>query len=192
VKDVLAVYLHRVLEADHLSSPFTVLYLEEPFSFTLNTGSNNNAFNIRVGGNIDRVDITGGITRIVDYKTGKVADRISSVEDLLTDDRQKNLDGWLQILLYCEAYAKGSPQSIITPSIYKVRESVPSELSDKLKLRRPGRDILVVEDYNMVREEFISGLTRTIQIIFSDDESFTMTRDRGKCSYCPYKTLCMR
>ena len=44
------------------------------------------------------------VTRIVDYKTGSVSESINSIDDLFIDDRKKDADGWLQTLLYCEAY----------------------------------------------------------------------------------------
>jgi hypothetical protein len=51
----------------------------------------------------------------------------------------------------------------------------------------------VVDNYNSVREEFIYGLKGVIEDIFSIEEPFIMTDDlRGKCSYCPYRILCMR
>ena len=77
---------------------------------------------IITGGKIDRIDIINGVTRIVDYKTGSVSEIINSVDDLFTDDRKKDSDGWLQTLLYCEAYLASKPGSIVRPSVYKIKK----------------------------------------------------------------------
>jgi hypothetical protein len=66
-------------------------------------------------------------------------------------------------------------------------------LSDKLKLKSGSRIETVVEIYDTVREEFLLGLKGIISTIFNENEPFVKTSDaRGKCSWCPYKALCMR
>lgn len=66
-------------------------------------------------------------------------------------------------------------------------------ITDKLKIKNDSKIEIVIDDYKTIREEFIYGLNGIINTIFSKNEPFTMTTDtRGKCSYCPYKALCMR
>jgi hypothetical protein len=133
------------------------------------------------------------MTRIVDYKTGTVSESIGSISDLFTDDRKKDLDGWLQTLVYCEAYLSTKPGSMIRPSVYKIKKLNSSSTGDMLKLKTGSRSEILIDNYEIVREEFLSGLKGLIGIIFSDNEPFIKTTDaRVKCSYCPYKTLCMR
>jgi hypothetical protein len=65
--------------------------------------------------------------------------------------------------------------------------------ADKLRLKTGSRSEAVIDDYNTIREEFLIGLKDIISTIFQDDEPFVKTTDlRGKCPWCPYKTLCMR
>jgi hypothetical protein len=133
------------------------------------------------------------MTRIVDYKTGAVSESIGSISDLFADDRKKDADGWLQTLVYCEAYLTTKPGSIIRPSVYKIRKLNGSSTGDMLKLKTGSHSEILIDNYERVREEFLSGLKRLIGIIFSDNEPFIKTADaRAKCLYCPYKTLCMR
>jgi hypothetical protein len=66
-------------------------------------------------------------------------------------------------------------------------------ISDKLKMKNDSKNESIIDDYKVVREEFILGLKELISTIFNYDEPFTMTSDiRGKCTYCPYRELCMR
>jgi CRISPR/Cas system-associated exonuclease Cas4 (RecB family) len=193
VTDVLMAYLNRILHADKLQVPFIILNLEDTFNFLLPFVSNRSELNVLIGGNIDRVDSGNRVTRIVDYKTGIVSESVKEINDLFTDDRKKDPDGWLQTLLYCEAYLAGNPESIVRPSIYKIKKLNSASTDDRLKINSGTRNDLPIDNYMDIREEFISGLKDLISIIFSNDEPFLKTKDRrSKCLYCPYRTLCMR
>jgi hypothetical protein len=192
VRDVLLVYLRRVLNIDRVITPILILSLEKPFSFVLplEIGTKNKEFVI--GGNIDRIDSVNNVTRIVDYKTGAVSESID-ISDLFADDRKKDPDGWLQTLVYCEAYLATKPGSIMRPSVYKIRKMNNSSTGDMLRLKTGSRSEIFIDNYETVRAEFLRGLKELISIIFSKDEPFIKTSDvRGKCSWCPYRTLCMR
>jgi hypothetical protein len=193
VRDVLMKYLTRILTADKEIAPFTILSLEAPFSFRLPFLPDKPDLQILTGGKIDRVDLLNGVVRIVDYKTGSIADSLSSIGDLFADDRKKDYDGWLQTLLYCESYLSTNPGVSLRPSIYKIKKMTSGVISDRLRLKIDRKNEQVVDDYSSVREEFISGLKELISTLFSDNEPFVMTADeRGKCSYCPYRALCLR
>jgi CRISPR/Cas system-associated exonuclease Cas4 (RecB family) len=192
IKEVLFIYLQRILEADRAIAPFTIVELEKSFNFLLPFLSKGEKKEIRIGGNIDRVDRLAGRTRIVDYKTGETAQKIGSVSDLFTDDRKKDLDGWLQTLLYCEAYLAKNHDVILRPSIYRVKELSTEEFSDFLKIREEKNSEFVLDDYQILRGSFLDGLKEVITAILSAEEPFRMTKNINKCSYCPYRDLCQR
>jgi hypothetical protein len=193
VRDVLMAYLLRVLQSDKSFAPFTVINLEDSFSCNLSIQSEGSQIGIIAGGKIDRIDTVNGVTRIVDYKTGSVSDFISSADDLFIDDRKKDPDAWLQTLLYCEAYLALKPGSIVRPSVYKIKKMNVASAGDRLRLKTGNRCETYIDNYMDIREEFVTGLKGLIATIFNEDEPFTKTTDiRGKCSYCPYRILCMR
>jgi hypothetical protein len=193
VRDVLMSYLVRVLNTDRALAPFTVINLEDSFSFIMPFIFSGSDVGLKMGGKIDRIDKVNKITRIVDYKTGIVSEYINSVDELFTDDRKKDSDGWLQTLLYCEAYFITNPGSIVRPSVYKIKKLNSSSDGDKLRLKTGVRSEVLIDDYESVREEFLNGLKNLVNTIFNESEPFVKTTDiRGKCSYCPYKALCMR
>ena len=192
VREVLMSYLTRVLKADKISAPFKVEHIEETFSFKLNTTRQENNLEIRVGGKIDRIDLKDGKIRIVDYKTGAVVDTIKSIGSLFEEDRKKEPDGWLQILLYCEAFLSDNNGTVLYPAIYKIRKSDFDKLNGKLIIR-DNRTEIVIDDYNTVREQFMEGIQSVVSRIFDEKEHFTMTSDLwGKCGNCPYHLLCLR
>jgi hypothetical protein len=192
IRDILLVYFMKILQSDKALAPFTVIDLEKTFYFGLSfTGNGENKI-IRTGGNIDRIDRLSDTIRIVDYKTGDTAERINSISDLFADDRKKDLDGWLQTLLYCEAWIAGNEMCLIRPSIYKVKELSAEKFSDKLKIKEEKNSDFLLNDYQTVRESFLKGLREVIALIFNPEEPFRMTKNLNKCGYCPYQALCQR
>jgi hypothetical protein len=188
VREVLLNYVLRILEIDRATAPFTILSIEESHHFHLTFKTESGSHEIMAGGNIDRVDIKNGITRIVDYKTGKTADSVGSQSALFDDDRDKELDAWLQTLIYCESYLAKVSGAKVRPSVYKLKRAPGEKITDKLIL-----DEDVIEDYNLIRQAFLENLRQAVSIIFSSSEPFVMTREKGtKCIYCPYRILCGR
>lgn len=193
IRDVLMAYLNKILITDRTLAPLTILKLENSISFGMSVLINGVQSEIILGGKIDRIDIVNGITRIVDYKTGIISDTIRSIGDLFAEDRKKDADGWLQTLLYCEAYLENNDGCVVRPSVYKIKKIPKSILEDKLRLKIDSKNEIVIDDYQIVREDFLNGLRSIIAKIFNNEEPFGMTEEiRNKCSYCPYETLCMR
>ncbi len=193
VRDVLMTYIIRILSADRTFAPFTILNIEDQFWFSMSELIEGDNIRIRAGGKIDRVDLKDGVIRIVDYKTGNIADTVKSIGSLFTDDRKKDPDGWLQTLLYCEAYMSEHPNIGLYPVIYKIKKSSGDGQGIKLKIKGDSKTELTVENYNIIRDDFMDGLHKLVKTIFSNKEPFTMTEDIwNKCSYCPYHKLCLR
>jgi hypothetical protein len=190
VNEVLMVYIRRILEADKAYAPFTIVDLEFPVRFTVTGGKDTI---IAAGGSIDRIDRKGGLTRIVDYKTGAISDSIASIGDLFEDDRKKDPDGWLQTMLYCEGWLREHPDSMVRPSVYKVKKVTDREKDDMLRIKPARNEEVLLEDYKTVRGEFVNGLSELINTIFNSDEPFRMTAESWvKCGYCPYRQLCLK
>ena len=166
VRDVLMAYLIRILNTDKALAPLTILNLEDSFSFVLSFLSNGSLIEILTGGKIDRIDSVNGSIRIVDYKTGTVSESVKSIDDLFIDDRKKDADGWLQTLLYCEAYLSTKPGNIVRPSVYKIKKLTGAFIGDKLKLKTGSRSESVLDNYEVIREEFLTGLKVLIRYHF--------------------------
>jgi ATP-dependent helicase/DNAse subunit B len=73
--DVLERYARTLLEYDGANDDLTLLHLEDDFSgvHTVTCGAGKER--IVVGGRVDRIDLTGGVVRVVDYKTGTPRER---------------------------------------------------------------------------------------------------------------------
>lgn len=188
VREVLETYVGRILETDIAYAPFMIISVERPYSFSLSFNDGETRREIMAGGNIDRVDIKEGVTRIVDYKTGITSDNIENIDALFADDRDKPHDAWLQTLLYCEAYLSQVPDAKVRPSVYKLKMKPGSDVTDKLIV---GDEI--IENYASVRQEFLEKLASAVEMVFSKAEPFSMTgKQLRKCGYCPFRVLCSR
>jgi CRISPR/Cas system-associated exonuclease Cas4 (RecB family) len=192
VESVLQTYAKRIIRNDIRLAPFTLLSLEEKITFPVDIPYDDRIITLTTGGYADRIDSLNGVTRIVDYKTGAVAGDIKSVSGLFEEDRSKDLDGWFQILLYCEAYFNSSSGVPLLPSIYRIKSMTGKPIQSGLQFKN-GRSVAMLDDYNTIREEFVSGLKEVLTRIFNPSEPFTMTADpRVKCAWCPYSVLCSR
>lgn len=192
MRDILLTYLIKILLTDRTLAPFNIEGLEKPVLFMLSINDGSREISLRTGGNIDRIDKKNGETRIVDYKTGGIAEKIASVSELFEDDRKKETDGWLQTLVYCEALLAENTSATIRPSVYNIKELSADKFSDVLKIKAGKNDESVIYDYKTIRNEFLDGLAVTVTKIFSRDEPFRMTESLSKCNYCPYRGLCRR
>ncbi|MGD0342303.1 MAG: PD-(D/E)XK nuclease family protein, partial [Bacteroidales bacterium] len=192
-RNVLLIFISRILEIDIKAAPFRIIALEMPVRFRMSVNIEGVRSEIWAGGIIDRVDEKDGITRIVDYKTGKVADSIGEIGELFREDRVKDSDGWLQTLLYCEGYLSFDPGAKARPSIYKIKSASGEEVNDRLVIKPAGKEGAGIDDYAAVRHEFMHYLQSAAEIILGSNEPFIMTNDMwSKCSYCPYRFLCKR
>ncbi len=188
IREVLIVFIKRILQRDKLSAPLKIMSFEEFYGFRTEVNASRK-INLLVGGRVDRIDMKEGTVRIIDYKTGRVTDSLASVEDLFEEDRHRDPDGWLQTLVYCEAYLSQNPDARLFPAIYKIRKDPGKDPSEMLRIKPD----LSVNDYRIIREEFLAGLKNLLGKIFSSSEPFTMTEKAwNKCSYCPYRVLCQR
>ena len=193
VRDVLKVYVERILQIDRITAPFTILGLEYPARFLIPGEAAGKGYKLWAGGTIDRIDLKDGQVSIVDYKTGAIADQINSVSDLFEEDRNKESDGWLQTMLYCESYINMIPGTRVRPSVYKIKKIPGEQVDDRLKIKVSKNDETIVDDYITYRQEFLDGLKATVSTIFNKEEPFRMTTDIfNKCRNCPYHGLCLR
>jgi hypothetical protein len=71
-------------------------------------------FPVKIHGQVDRVDELNGVTRIIDYKTGLVADANLKVPDF-TKIREEKYHKALQVLLYAFCYTKSKKYDFNTP-----------------------------------------------------------------------------
>lgn len=101
-------FLNLEIEDLKQDNTIKIIALEEKIEIALNIPELN--FKVKLKGTVDRIDNYNGITRIIDYKTGRVLDNevsITNWEDLTTD--YKKYSKSFQILAYAYMMNKEKP-----------------------------------------------------------------------------------
>lgn len=187
VKEVIIKYIESILKYDILHSPFETIGLEKEYSHSFNL---KDGISISTGGIIDRLDKHNGITRVIDYKTGKQKNTFRSVEELFTADATKRNDAAFQTLLYSLVISKKISNKDIEPGLFFVRMMRDKNYSHLVKMGEYKKENLksVIE----IIDEFEERLLITLNEIFVDTGIFSQTTDEKYCEYCPFAKLCSK
>lgn len=192
IVDVLERYLSELLSYDAGNRNLMLLHLEDEFSCTRTVSTGMGEMEVRIGGRADRVDMTGGVLRVVDYKTGTPGKEHVSPEELFDEEKERRNDAFLQALLYCTMIRESHPGKIVLPAIYWVQQVSSPDFTPYAPvagLDGPGADS---QEWNRFLTAFSAALDQTLNRIFSVNEAFVMTRFVRRCNYCPYRMLCRR
>ncbi len=156
--------------------------MSETFSWKLKNGKELN-FTMK----IDRVDQTGDILRIVDYKTGK--DSTSFTEkNIMVRESASLRSGIFQLLTYCYAYISRYPRTDpnkLKPLIYTLK-SIPKSgtFADLTYGKNP------LESYAQVADFFEPEFDDLIDEIFNPDIPFRRTSNNDMCKFCKFQRFC--
>ena len=150
---------------------------------------------VYLGGIIDRLDEIdqegAALTRIIDYKTGKVkiqsptirykpVDPITYVNNYFTNPEYK---AGLQSYFYALIYQRKHPEKAVTAGIYALKESGKgvNYVGDKPQPITPQLFDLFEERLHQLLEE-----------ILDSSRPFCQTGDTDICCYCEFKAICGR
>lgn len=183
----------RFLEAEkqHLlqnNTSIEILMLEEPLnSFVeIEDEVTGGKLKVKIHGKADRIDRVGGVTRIIDYKTGRVntaelkADQISNLRE------KEEPAKLLQVLAYALMYVDMQPDTPL------------NLISGIVSLRSASAYLLptlIAQSNTLSKEiltEFREELTAIVKEIYSTAETFRQTDQRETCKICVFKGICNR
>ena len=191
--DVLEKYVKDLLDYDAGSGELMLLNLEDDFHSvrSVQTGTAGE-LQIRIGGRVDRVDITGGAVRIIDYKTGSPKKESVAPGDLFDEGKERRNDAFMQALLYCSMVREKHPGRIVIPAIYWVQQLSSRDFSPYANMAGLDGPSADHEAWESFMEEFSGNLNMTLNKIFSPGEDYVMTGFEHRCTFCPYRALCRR
>ncbi len=133
-------------------------------------------------GIIDRVDSNGGITRIVDYKTGRVQSSFREIASMF--DAGSSSRPYTAFQLFCYlllAKNKGlitdvSKTNMVVYSLREIFTTTPYEMEVT------GEQL----------DEFKAYMCRTIEEVLDTSKPFKSTENQDICKDCSFKVLCNR
>lgn len=175
----------KILKYDQKQAPLTITGLERnDLTYEIGIG---NGRSVRLSGVVDRIDKKEEITRIVDYKTGKVTlagtTRIFKppaeyIADYFTNpDLKSGFQGYFYGLL---------ARPLLTGE-FQVGVLGMRQLNKGVQWLQNGRAIRAE-----LIEEFELQLQQLVREIYDPAIPFTQTEDEKRCSYCPYNRICNR
>ncbi|MFI3261657.1 MAG: PD-(D/E)XK nuclease family protein [Rikenellaceae bacterium] len=136
---------------------------------------------LKIAGRIDRIDIlNNGNYRYIDYKTGGMHLKTSSVSSLFDIENKSNSIAIMQVFLY--AYLT---EQEVVPALYFTREMNKAKYNHKIIV---GKDEVNV--FSSVKEEFGEVLKGKLEELFDRTVPFNCTTEPTTCEYCVYKNLC--
>lgn len=183
--------LLNLLRHDLESAPITILGTEEKVSHTFTFKINGEDINIRMGGFIDRLDMSGGKIRVIDYKTGSRQQKeLKSTEDIFDALKiESHTDYYLQTLLYSVIVAASkshNPMSLpVTPQLFFVQKMSSETFSPSLVI---GGD--EIDDVSLVAAEYLEGIEGLLADIMNPELPFSPTSRVQTCLTCPLSQIC--
>ena len=140
---------------------------------------------IRFKGNIDRIDQSGHMARILDYKTGGVNPaklKPGSWDEMFTNPENSQA---FQLMMYAWLYDKNHPGDAgLSAGVISLR--APGK--GPAMFKPPGADAIDTGVLETFENELVKLMTR----IFDPGVPFVQTEDETRCKYCSFKEICNR
>ncbi|MFA5972224.1 MAG: PD-(D/E)XK nuclease family protein [Lentimicrobiaceae bacterium] len=143
-------------------------------------------FRVKLHGKADRIDRVGGVTRIIDYKTGKVENKDLKL-DLISNFQIKDDPGkLLQVLAYALMYSdmQTVPPGQLVSGIISLRKSSSYLIKTDID-KSDSIDKELLAAFKIELESIIGS-------IYDSSEPFSQTENRDACNICAFNTICNR
>jgi CRISPR/Cas system-associated exonuclease Cas4 (RecB family) len=190
VKEVLLNYIRQIVQVDKKFTPLSILEFEKTILTTQPVLINGKTTLVNIGGNIDRLDRTSGVLRVIDYKTGTSDHYFQSIEQLFDRTGSHQNKDVVQILLYAIALSDDKKYSNypVGLGIYSLRDIYKKDFDPRIVRSKTE----IIENIDQVKNSYLTGLQGVLSEIFNPDIPFTKVSDKKKCEFCDYTMICHR
>jgi hypothetical protein len=163
----------------------TILETEKKLVAILPVEIQGKKHNIKIAGTADRIDMVGGVTRIIDYKTGKVEARDLVVKNSDELTLNPKYDKAFQLLAYNWLYSKENPScTAVQPEIFSLRNN-----KETLTVKVKTPEGVEISNHSQL---FENKLEELVADILNPELPFTQTDDIDHCRFCPFQAMCGR
>lgn len=175
----------KILQYDQEHAPLTITGLErEDLSYEILLADGKA---VKLSGVVDRIDEKDGITRIVDYKTGKVKLASTTLMKKAVDEYIESYFQDPDLKSGFQGYFYGLLGKPIISGDFQVGILGMRQLNQGIQWLQQGRPVLPE-----IMQEFELRLQALVKEIFDPSVAFTQTDDVKRCGYCPYNRICNR
>lgn len=182
---IVEAYVDIITDQDEADAPFTIVGLEEKINAEIPFELKGKKQSIKIFGIVDRIDVKAGVTRIVDYKTGK--DSLTIKEDIekVFDTNDKHINkALIQTMIYADAYEKKSGRKNVQPVLYVVKS-----MKEEGILFKAGKNELKESLLAEVKPAFLAGLECKLAELFDEDIPFRASELADNYQYSLYTRL---
>lgn len=195
-RGVIISYLKKLLQMDLSLTPFRILAMEKPVEQEVVFNVDGKSHTLTIGGYVDRLDEVeegnGKVIRVVDYKTGrKPQTAVAAFEDIFSGDKvtKNHADYYLQTFLYAAIVRdslKWNKQKLpVSPALLFIQQASAEENDPVLRVGKER-----INDIAVYHNDFWAHLKALLSEIFNKEHAFMPTKDRERCTRCPYKQVC--
>ena len=195
-RGVIISYLKKLLQMDLSLTPFRILAMEKPVEQEVVFNVDGKAHTLTIGGYVDRLDEVeegnGKVIRVVDYKTGrKPQTAVAAFEDIFSGDKvtKNHADYYLQTFLYAAIVRdslKWNKQKLpVSPALLFIQQASAEENDPVLRVGKER-----INDIAVYHNDFWAHLKALLSEIFNKERAFMPTKDRERCTRCPYRQVC--
>jgi len=185
-REIIKNYINKILEKDKNQGPFEIVGLEKRYSYDFPMKINGVPVQVGLKGIIDRIDTKDGITRIIDYKSGRDESSFKDIPGLFDNTDDKRNKAIFQAFFYALLFIKNNPEMAggpIISGLYNFRELYNKDFDIRIKLKRRGFDGFV-DNILVYMDEYEEHLTNLISEIFDSNVPFKHRDDKDSCMYC--------
>ncbi|WP_315516980.1 PD-(D/E)XK nuclease family protein [Hoylesella shahii] len=195
-RGVIISYLKKLLQMDLSLTPFRILAMEKPVEQEVVFNVDGKTHTLTIGGYVDRLDEVeegnGKVIRVVDYKTGrKPQTAVATFEDIFSGDKvtKNHADYYLQTFLYAAIVRdslKWNKQKLpVSPALLFIQQASAEENDPVLRVGKER-----INDIAVYHNDFWAHLKALLSEIFNKERAFMPTKDRERCTRCPYRQVC--
>ncbi len=143
-------------------------------------------FGVKLHGKADRIDRVGGLTRIIDYKTGRVETKDLKIDQISNLGEKDEPGKLLQVLTYALMYSdmQPVPPSVLISGIISLRKSSSYIIKTDID-KNDSIDKALLAAFKTELESIISS-------IYDSSLPFGQTDNRDTCNICAFNTICNR
>ncbi|MBB6273790.1 hypothetical protein HDF26_004250 [Pedobacter cryoconitis] len=187
---IVSEYANVILDHDEKEAPFSIIGLESKDEIYFKISVAGVERQVTLHGIIDRVDQKNGVTRVVDYKTGRDELQYSSLEEIFDAETDKQNKALIQTLFYTYVYEQSRGITGMEPNLYLIRKMRKEGTLFNFSEGRGRKLQLQAEHLESLKIDFSRLLKEKLEELFNPEIPFIHTTIVDNCTYCPYLSLC--
>jgi ATP-dependent helicase/DNAse subunit B len=179
-----------MIKKDIEYAPFSIVGLEYNVDTDININLGSSTANIKIGGQIDRIDRTDYALRIIDYKTGKDELKFKELDDVFNPEKISKTKAIFQTFMYSYIISTEFTDNKIVPMVYSIKGLF--NKTSSFEISSDKCDTFQKDGFLGIKADVEEKIKQLLEEIFDINRPFEQTQNIKNCEYCIYKEMCGR